>query len=149
MVKTPPIRADCLICRREEGDAELHRIPVWEDARWRLTTSMYSEIPGFSYLEPKRHIPYVTELDGEEARTLGPVLARTTRALKEETGAELVYVLVFGGHIPHLHIHLSPHVQGGPPIGDLFDRLASEAPLRPEGELRSIAERVGRRLATA
>jgi diadenosine tetraphosphate (Ap4A) HIT family hydrolase len=141
MVKTPSIRADCLICRREEGDAELHRIPVWEDARWRLTTSMYSEIPGFSYLEPKRHIPYVTELDGEEARTLGPVLARTTRALKEETGAELV--------IPHLHIHLSPHVQGGPPIGDLFDRLASEAPLRPEGELRSIAERVGRRLATA
>ena len=91
----------------------------------------------------------MTELDGEEARTLGEVLARTTKALKEVTGAELVYVLVFGGHIAHLHIHQSPHVRGGPPIGDIFDRLASEAPLRAEGELRSIAERIRRQLAAA
>lgn len=78
---------------------------------------------------------------------MGAVLARTTKALKEVTDAELVNVLVFGGHIPHLHVHLSPHVRGGPPIGDLFDRLASEAPLRSEGDLRSIAKRVRKRLA--
>src|SRR5712691_8136627 len=110
MPKNPPIRKDCLICRREEGDAELRRIPVWEDSRWRLTTSVYSEIPGFSYLEPKRHVPYITDLDGREARTLGIVLGRTSRVLEEVTVAELVYVLVFGGHIPHSHLHLSPAV---------------------------------------
>lgn len=149
MVKTPPIRTDCLICRREEGDTELRRIPVWEDELWRLTTSLHSEIPGFSYLEPKRHVPYITELDGKEAGTLGEVLARTTKALKDVTGAQLVYVLVFGGHIPHLHLHLSPHVPDGPPIGTIFDRLAQEAPLLPEDELRSIAARLQQELASA
>ena len=40
------------------GDAELGREQVWEDALWRLTTSVGpgDVTPGFSYLEPKRHI---------------------------------------------------------------------------------------------
>ena len=34
-------------------------------------------------------------------------------------------------------------------IGDLFDRLAEEADLLPEDDLRSIAEKVRRKLASA
>jgi diadenosine tetraphosphate (Ap4A) HIT family hydrolase len=70
------------------------------------------EIAGFAHLEPKRHVPNITELDGDEARTLGPVLAFVTRALKEATGSELVYLYVFGGGVPHLHFHLAPHRRG-------------------------------------
>jgi len=70
------------------------------------------EIAGFSYLEPKRHVPHITDLEGDEARTLGPVLALVTRALREATEAEVVYLYVFGGGIPHLHIHLAPHRSG-------------------------------------
>jgi diadenosine tetraphosphate (Ap4A) HIT family hydrolase len=29
--------------------------------------------------------------------------------LRDVTGADLVYVYVFGGGIPHLHLHLAPH----------------------------------------
>ena len=39
-------------------------------------------------------------------------LAKVTRALKEATGAELVYVYVFGGGVAHLHLHLAPHSAG-------------------------------------
>jgi diadenosine tetraphosphate (Ap4A) HIT family hydrolase len=67
---------------------------------------------GFAYLEPKRHIPYVTHLDGEEAATFGPTLARVASVLKEASGAELVWLYVFGGGIPHLHVHLAPHREG-------------------------------------
>lgn len=70
------------------------------------------EVEGFSYLEPKRHVPHITDLAGEEARTLGTVLALVTRALQEATDAEVVYVYVFGGGIPHLHLHLAPHRSG-------------------------------------
>jgi diadenosine tetraphosphate (Ap4A) HIT family hydrolase len=77
------------------------------------------EILGFSYLEPKRHVPHITDLEGEEARTLGSTLARVTRALQEAAEAELVYVYVFGGGIPHLHFHLAPHKAGDP----LNDRM--------------------------
>ena len=102
----------CVLCRGAAGDSELGRVQVWEDRLWRLTTAPEGELLGFSYLEPKRHIPHLTDLDGEEARTLGPVLAWVTRMLQQATEAELVYVYVFGGGIPHLHLHLAPHHEG-------------------------------------
>lgn len=104
----------CALCRRTEADQELGRVQVWENSLWRLTTAGEGELLGFSYLEPKRHIPYVTDLDGEEARTFGEVLGLTTRALKSATRADLVYIYVFGGGIPHLHVHLAPHHEGDP-----------------------------------
>jgi diadenosine tetraphosphate (Ap4A) HIT family hydrolase len=106
------LETNCVLCRGPAGDPELGRVQVWEDRLWRLTTVTQGELLGFSYLEPKRHVPHITDLDGEEARTVGPVLAKVTRALKEATGAELVYVYVFGGGIPHLHVHLGPHRRG-------------------------------------
>ena len=103
---------DCTLCRAADGDAELDRVQVWEDGLWRLSMSVRGYTTGFGYLEPKRHIPHVTDLDGEEAATFGPVLGRVTAALREAAGAELVYVYIFGGGIPHLHVHLAPHRDG-------------------------------------
>ncbi len=70
------------------------------------------QVPGLSFLEPKRHIPHIEDLDGPEAQTFGVVLAGVTRALKDATGAERVYVHVFGSGSPHLHVHLEPHLAG-------------------------------------
>jgi diadenosine tetraphosphate (Ap4A) HIT family hydrolase len=103
---------DCALCRAAGADPELGRVQVWEDDLWRLTMSMDSYTPAFSYLEPKRHIPYITDLDGREAGTFGAVMARVTSVLKEITATEVVYVYIFGGGIPHLHVHLAPHAQG-------------------------------------
>jgi diadenosine tetraphosphate (Ap4A) HIT family hydrolase len=80
----------CILCRGAEADQELGVVQVWEDSYWRMTTSLDAEVLAFSYLEPKRYIPHITDLDGEEARTFGEVLAQLTTALREETGAELV-----------------------------------------------------------
>jgi diadenosine tetraphosphate (Ap4A) HIT family hydrolase len=67
---------------------------------------------GFAYLEPLRHIPHIEELDGPEAASFGPVLARACAALKAATEAERIWIYVFGGGIPHLHVHLAPHREG-------------------------------------
>lgn len=149
---------DCLLCRGSAGDAELSRVQVWADELWRLTTSLGPAecVPGFSYLEPRRHVPHITDLDGAEAQTFGAVLARCTRALQQAAGAELVYVYVFGGGIPHLHVHLAPHRAGDALSGDMIKgeteqrRLDSGAvaivskdyPAVPEAELRSVVARV-------
>jgi diadenosine tetraphosphate (Ap4A) HIT family hydrolase len=78
---------DCHLCREVDGDPDMQRVQVWEDGLWRLTTSIGPGdcTPGFSYLEPKRHIAHITDLDGEEAATFGSVVARCTSALKEAT----------------------------------------------------------------
>src|SRR6266542_1796016 len=103
---------DCILCRGADGDPELNVAEVWRDDLWRLTMSLESEVAGFAYLEPHRHIPHITDLDGQEAATLGAVLARCTTALQQASGAEIVYVYVFGGGVPHLHLHLAPHRSG-------------------------------------
>ena len=153
--------ANCTICRGIDGDAEFERFQVWEDRHWRLTVSLSSEVAGFAYLEPKRHIQHITDLDGEEARTFGDVLARSTRVLREETGAEVVYVYIFGDGIPHLHVHLAPHRTGDALSsqmvrGELSEEhlpsgvtrfTSKEFPALPEDELRAVGLRVRRRLA--
>jgi diadenosine tetraphosphate (Ap4A) HIT family hydrolase len=152
---------ECLICRGAAGDAEFPRVEVWQDALWRLTVSLEAEVPGFAYLEPKRHIPDISELDGAEAQTFGPVMAKVTAALKAAAGAELVYVYVFGGGIPHLHLHLAPHRQGDG-LNDQMVRgeiaseklpnglerfVSTEFPPLPRDELAEVAQRVAERLA--
>jgi diadenosine tetraphosphate (Ap4A) HIT family hydrolase len=105
-------QSDCVLCDADRAATELNREVVWEDALWRLSMTHRGFTTGFGYLEPKRHVPHVTDLDGEEAATFGTVLSRVASALKEAAGAELVYVYIFGGGIPHLHVHLGPHHEG-------------------------------------
>ena len=105
-------KPECLLCDGERAAGELNREIVWEDDLWRLSMSRRGFTTGFGYLEPKRHVPHITDLDGEEAASFGPVLARVASAMKEAAGAELVYVYIFGGGIPHLHVHLGPHRDG-------------------------------------
>ena len=102
----------CAICAGPAGDPELLREEVWRDALWRLSMSVESYTLGFAYLEPIRHVPHIEDLDGEEATTFGPTLARICGALKVATNAERVWIYVFGGGIPHLHVHLAPHLEG-------------------------------------
>lgn len=126
------------MCRGATADEELDRIQVWEDPLWRLTVSLSAEVPGFAYLEPKRHISFITELDGVEAETFGTTLARCTRALKEVTGVEIVYVYIFGDGVPHLHLHLAPH-RPGDALNDQMIRGEIEEEKLPSGMTRIVS----------
>ena len=133
---------------------------VWEDDLWRLTMSLEAEVLGFCYLEPKRHIPHVTDLDGEEARAFGSVLAQASSALKAETAASVVYLYVFGEGVPHLHVHLAPHhdrdaLNANMIRGPLEQRplpsgatalISPEFPALPQSQQRAAAKGVARRL---
>ena len=155
--------SECPMCRGAAADAELERSEVWQDAHWRLTVSLSSEVAGFAYLEPKRHIRYITELDGPEAATFGPALARGTNALKAATGAEVVYVYIFGDGVPHLHLHLAPH-RPGDALSDQMIRgelveeklpngmtrfSSSEFPALPPEQLALIADQVRERMSVS
>ncbi|MGY1732479.1 HIT family protein [Geodermatophilus sp. SYSU D01045] len=107
----------CMLCAVAEADSFFSRTRVWEDDLWRLSVVLRGALPGFCHLETRRHVPAVTDLDGEEAATFGPVLARSTRAVRDATGADRVYAYVFGDRVPHFHVNLAPHREGGPLVG--------------------------------
>ena len=80
--------------------------------------------------------------------------------MREVTGADLVYIYVFGGGVPHLHLHLAPHREGDALSatmirGELLEEhlswggtriVSREFPPLPEQELRAVADRIRDRL---
>jgi diadenosine tetraphosphate (Ap4A) HIT family hydrolase len=155
--------AECTICRGPAADSELDRVEVWRDQHWRLSMSRRGNTLGFAYLEPIRHIPYLSDLDGPEAETFGPIIARASRVLGDATGGALVYAYVFGGGIAHLHVHLAPNVPEGVLSTDLITgrvehrRLPSGAtemtsldhPELPAEEIAAVIDRVRTAMADA
>ncbi|HET6746224.1 MAG TPA: hypothetical protein VFH90_10325 [Candidatus Limnocylindria bacterium] len=154
--------AGCAICRGPAGDDELDRVEVWRDDLWRLSMSRHGSTVGFAYLEPIRHIPFLADLDGDEAATFGPAIARSCTALQDATGARLVYAYVFGGGIPHLHVHLAPNQPEGVlstaviegriverklPSG-ATDIISLDHTELPEAEIAAAIERVRQLMAT-
>ena len=149
-------QTDCMICRGPAGDAELDRVEVWRDEHWRLSMSRHGTTLGFAYLEPIRHIPYLADLDGPEATTFGPAIARASRVLREATDGALVYAYVFGGGIAHIHLHLGPNAPDGVLNTELISgrvehrKLPSGAtemtsldhPELPEEDVAAVIERV-------
>jgi diadenosine tetraphosphate (Ap4A) HIT family hydrolase len=110
---------ECSICNGS-ADLTFKRIEVWKNDTWRLTMSTFSEVRGFCYLEPIKHIEYITDLDGKEADEFGKILSFASKAIKKATGAKLVYVYIFGDHVPHLHVHLAPHFDGDNYVDDVI-----------------------------
>lgn len=131
----------CLLCDPAAADAHFQRVRIWENDLWRLSAVLQGPIPGFAHLEPRRHIPFITDLNGPEAATLGQVLARITKTLRDAAGAETTYVYVFGDHAPHLHFNLAPHrsgdaLRGGP---GLLDPDAPDADLSTHQAIAAAA----------
>jgi diadenosine tetraphosphate (Ap4A) HIT family hydrolase len=136
---------DCLLCRPADADTAFDRLRVWEDDVWRLSVVQRGPVAGFAHLEPHRHVPYVTELTGDEARTFGGVLAACTRALRDAAGADKTYAYVFGDHIAHFHVNLAPHhpgdaLRGGPGL------LEPGAPEVPADVHRAVTDDVRLRM---
>ena len=157
------MKEGCLLCLQQKADAEFDRFEVWADDLWRLTTSLDAEIAGFSYLEPKRHIPHIEELDGPEAASFGRVLARVTTALKDVTGSTRVFIYAFGGHLSHLHFFLVPVHPGDPVVAQIIEgEVESErrvggavrwgstvAPKLPRANLEAVGHSIHQRLASS
>ena len=137
----------CLLCSPAQAALVFGRRTVWQDDLWRLSMIVEgSPVIGFAHLETVRHVPYLTDLDGEEAATLGPTLAHVTSTLKLATGADLVYAYVFGERVAHLHFNLAPHRDGDALAGGpgLIRAGALEV---PSAELSATARSVEEALA--
>ncbi len=103
-----------MICAREASDEE----PL---GGWVLRTDLWSacvaegfEVPGWLFLELRRHAEGPMGMDDTEAAELGVLLRRLSAGVESATGAERVYVVAYGELFPHFHVVLMPRLPFAP-----------------------------------
>ena len=108
----------CFICvKQSQGDAAEGGVLYEDDLVYvgHLHTMGAPEVyRGYLMVETKRHVPGLGDLSDEEAAAVGRMMNRAAGALKTCAGAEHVYAFVFGGGVPHLHVHLAPRYPDTP-----------------------------------
>jgi diadenosine tetraphosphate (Ap4A) HIT family hydrolase len=77
---------------------------LFEDDTWALQG--FGDVPGWAILWLRRHAEGIEELTPAELGSLGPTVERVSAAIRRATGAERVYLQVYGEAAPHFHVVL-------------------------------------------
>ncbi|MGO9559345.1 MAG: HIT family protein [Acidimicrobiales bacterium] len=112
---TPPSEqaADCYACRQAAaGESAERRERIFVTDQWRLVHSFNSSLEGWLVLLPRRHVTAIVELQEAEAGELGPLLLRSSQALRAELGCAKTYVMQFSEAEGYAHLHF--HVVARP-----------------------------------
>jgi histidine triad (HIT) family protein len=101
---------ECLFCQIQQGLVPSAGGAIYEDELVYATHYSQGGLPeylGHLVVQTRRHAPTFADLTDCEARAVGLLITRLSRALKECVGAERCYVVFFGEVVPHLHVLLT------------------------------------------
>jgi diadenosine tetraphosphate (Ap4A) HIT family hydrolase len=141
----------CFVCTMVEGNVRFPENIIYEDDRALVFLDGYSRAYGYTLVASKEHREQVTgDFTMEEYLELQRLIYRVTEAVREEVGAERMYLYKFGSNQgnSHVHWHVVPL-----PRGVRYEEQQgawtswSKGVLRiPQEEMASLAERIGRRV---
>lgn len=101
---------DCLFCKIVSG--KIPSDPVFEDEEVCAFRDINPQAPTHVLIIPKRHIPSVAALTGDDAALCGKLIVVAARIAEECGVADRGFRLVFnsgedgGQSVGHLHLHL-------------------------------------------
>jgi diadenosine tetraphosphate (Ap4A) HIT family hydrolase len=141
----------CFVCEMVNGNVLSPENVIREDEQTLVFLDGYPRAYGYTLVAPKEHREQVTaDFSMEEYLELQKLLYWVTEAVREEVGAERMYIYSFGSNQGNSHAHW--HVVPLPP-GVSYDEQQgawaswSKGVLRiPKEEMASLAERIGRRV---
>jgi ATP adenylyltransferase len=141
----------CFICRMVGGDIRLPENIIHEDEHALVFLDGFPRAYGYTLIAPKEHREQVTgDFTMEEYIRLQRLIYRVTEAVREEVGAERMYIFIFGSNEGNSHTHW--HVVPLPPGVPYEDQQGawtswSKGVLDiPHEEMASLAARIGRRV---
>jgi len=134
---------ECIICRKHRGQVTVAGGPIYEDPLifishaqlWGAETEHYL---GHLFIEPKRHVAELADLNEAEAQAIGLFTTRLAQALMDTEGAEHIYTFVIGDGVPHVHVHVIGRYPGAP--RQFWGPRVDEWPDAPHGAEREIAQ---------
>jgi len=141
----------CLICRMVGGGATFPENIVYGDDEAIVFLDGYPRAYGYTLVAPREHREQVTaDFAPEEYLRLQSLVYRVSEAVREEVGAERMYLYTFGSNQGNAHVHW--HVVPLPPRVPYEDQQGTWAGWEggvleiPTEEMRALARRIGRRL---
>jgi histidine triad (HIT) family protein len=145
--------ADCYICFRHQQRDQITGGVLFEDDAV-LVGMVKPGADGRTYLgyvvvEPKRHVPDLSELTVKEGQAIGHQVARFSRAIRELTRVVHIYAFVLGDHVRHVHVHVVGRYAHTP--REWWGIKVDEWPDAPRGtpeEITALAEHMRVWLAT-
>ena len=141
----------CFVCTMVQGEVRFPENIIFEDERVFVFLDAYPRAYGYTLVAPKEHREQVTgDFMMEEYLELQRLVYRVSEAVREEVGAERMYIYTFGSNEGNSHVHW--HVVPLPP-GVPYDEQQgnwarwSKGVLEiPPNEMAVLAERIGRRV---
>jgi len=141
----------CFVCGMVDGNVRWPENVIFEDDQNLVFLDGYPRAYGYTLVAPKQHREQVTgDFTLEEYLGLQRLVYRITEAVREEVGAERMYIFIFGSNEGNSHVHW--HVVPLPP-GVPYEQQQgmwtswSRGVLRiPREEMASLAARIGTRL---
>jgi diadenosine tetraphosphate (Ap4A) HIT family hydrolase len=143
MDEVSPQSSQCFICQKHRGEISLPGGAIYQDQSLYVGHAQIREgqaqvYLGYLMVEPKRHAPGLADLNDEEAKAMGLMVSRLSRALKASEGAQHIYAFVLGDLVPHVHIHVVPRYPNAP--REFWGVHVDEWPDAPHGGPQEIAE---------
>jgi diadenosine tetraphosphate (Ap4A) HIT family hydrolase len=141
----------CFICTMVQGEVQFPENIIYEDDRALVFLDAYPRAYGYTLVAPKEHREQVTgEFMIEEYIEFQRLVYRVTEAVREEVGAERMYIYTFGSNQgnSHAHWHVVP-LPPGVPYDEQQGAWASwsKGVLKiPAEEMADLAGRIGRRV---
>ncbi len=141
----------CFVCEVVAGTNERPQHIVHENDKAIAFLDSYPRAYGYTLVAPKEHRAQVTkDFTVEEYLDLQQFVYRVTEAVRQEVGAERMYLYTFGSNqgIAHVHWHVVP-LPPGVPYEEQQGAWASwgRGVLKiPQEEMASLAARIGERM---
>jgi diadenosine tetraphosphate (Ap4A) HIT family hydrolase len=141
----------CFVCEIVSGNIRFPENVICEDDETLVFLDGYPRAYGYTLVAPKEHREQVTaDFAMERYLALQRLVYRVTEAVREEVGAERMYIYTFGSNQgnAHVHWHVVP-LPPGVPYEEQQGAWASwgKGVLKiPTEEMANLAERIGRRI---
>jgi diadenosine tetraphosphate (Ap4A) HIT family hydrolase len=141
----------CFICTMVQGEVRFAENIIYEDEGALVFLDGYPRAYGYTLVAPKEHREQVTgDFTMEEYIDLQQLVYQVTEAVRQEVGAERMYLYTFGSNEgnSHVHWHVVPQPPGVPyeeQQGN-WTRWSKGVLEIPAEEMGALAERIGRRV---
>ncbi|WP_085991084.1 HIT family protein [Oceanobacillus senegalensis] len=100
---------NCPICEKHQNRKAI----IDEKENWVISHGpLSSQLLGYIYLEPKRHVEDWAQFTEEELAEMGALMKEVEEAIQKILPIDRLYMVAISEAVRHLHVHLIPREEG-------------------------------------